>query len=222
MKNFNTNDMKKIMRFISKNLSVIIIIIAIIAAHTIKAQKLDTIKFKNLKLKIEKTADYESLIELKKVISESSKGKHYISGASTMQLDSVSVVLIEKIKIAKEKKEDKSSVDTKSLNDTIIYNDVEIMPEFQKGEDAMYRFFAKKLKYPRAAKENGITGNVIITYVVEKDGSLTDVKCLKDIGGGCGAEGIRVVKLMPKWIPGKKNGVPVRVQFNMPIRFSLE
>jgi len=72
------------------------------------------------------------------------------------------------------------------------------------------------------ARESGIEGTVYVTFVVEKDGSITDVRVLRGIGGGCDKEAIRVVKEMPKWDPGKQRGKPVRVQFNMPIRFTLQ
>lgn len=99
---------------------------------------------------------------------------------------------------------------------------VELMPGFDGGEEAMYKWLANNMKYPQVAKENSISGNVVVTFVVEKDGSITGVQVLKDIGGGCGDEAVRVVKSMPRWKPGKQNGVPVRVQFNLPIRFTLE
>lgn len=72
------------------------------------------------------------------------------------------------------------------------------------------------------ARESGIQGIVYITFVVERDGSITDVRILRPIGGGCDEEAIRVIKAMPKWTPGKQRGRPVRVQFNMPIRFTLQ
>lgn len=99
---------------------------------------------------------------------------------------------------------------------------VELMPSYDGGETAMYEWLGNNIKYPQVAKETGIIGTVIVTFVVEKDGSITNVSVLKDIGGGCGEEAIRVVKNMPKWKAGKQNGVPVRVQFNLPIRFTLE
>lgn len=99
---------------------------------------------------------------------------------------------------------------------------VELMPSYEGGEAAMYEWLGNNIKYPQVAKETGIIGTVIVTFVVEKDGSITNVSVLKDIGGGCGEEAIRVVKNMPKWKAGKQNGVPVRVQFNLPIRFTLE
>jgi len=99
---------------------------------------------------------------------------------------------------------------------------VELMPSFDGGEEALYKWLGENIKYPQVAKETGIQGTVIVTFVVEKDGVITGAQVLKDIGGGCGEEAIRVVKAMPKWKSGKQNGVAVRVQFNLPIRFTLE
>ena len=96
-----------------------------------------------------------------------------------------------------------------------------IMPSFKGGEDAMYEWLGENIKYPQVAKETGVSGTVIVTFVVEKDGSITGIKILKNVGGGCGAEALRVVNAMPKWIPGTQNGNLVRVQYNLPIRFSL-
>jgi protein TonB len=78
------------------------------------------------------------------------------------------------------------------------------------------------MKYPEEAKELGVQGKGIVTFVVEVDGSITDVKVLRGIGSGCDDEAVRVVKSMPKWVPGKQRGVPVRVQFNLPINFKLQ
>ena len=72
------------------------------------------------------------------------------------------------------------------------------------------------------ARESGIQGVVYVTFVVEPDGSISNVRVIRGIGGGCDEEAIRVVKMMPKWIPGNQRGKPVRVQFNMPIKFTLQ
>ncbi|MBR3939337.1 MAG: energy transducer TonB, partial [Bacteroidales bacterium] len=69
---------------------------------------------------------------------------------------------------------------------------------------------------------SGITGRVFLTFVVEKDGSIANARILRDIGGGCGQEALRVVKSMPKWTPGEQRGRPVRVQFNLPVSFELQ
>jgi len=103
-----------------------------------------------------------------------------------------------------------------------IFTVVEEQPSFPGGEEARMKFFLENMKYPEEAMETGIQGTVFLTFVVEDDGSITDVKILRGIGGGCDAEAIRVVQAMPKWIPGKQRGIPVRVQFNLPIKFTLQ
>lgn len=105
--------------------------------------------------------------------------------------------------------------------ETQIFTVVENEPEFPGGMEALYKYLAQNIKYPQLARENNITGKVYVTFVVEKDGSIANPKVLRDIGGGCGAEAIRVVKAMPKWTPGKQRGKAVRVQFNLPVNFNL-
>ena len=100
---------------------------------------------------------------------------------------------------------------------TVVEND----PEFPGGMEALYKYLAQNIKYPQLARDNNITGRVYVTFVVERDGSITGCKVLRDIGGGCGAEAVRVVKSMPKWTPGKQRGKAVRVQFNLPVNFNL-
>ena len=94
-------------------------------------------------------------------------------------------------------------------------------PQFPGGQEALYKWLEENIKYPEQAKENGIEGKVYVTFVIEKDGSITIAKLLRDIGGGCGAEAVRAVKTMPRWIPAKQRGETVRVQFNLPITFTL-
>jgi len=102
-----------------------------------------------------------------------------------------------------------------------IFRVVENAPAFPGGDVARMKFLQDNIKYPPMAKESGIQGTVYITFVIERDGSVTDVQLLRGIGGGCDEEAMRVVKNMPKWEPGKQRGKPVRVQFNMPIKFNL-
>lgn len=104
----------------------------------------------------------------------------------------------------------------------VPFLNVQEMPEFIGGLEKMYKFLKDNIKYPAQARETGLQGLVGVTFVVEKDGSITGATLMNDIGGGCGAEALRVVEAMPKWKPGKQNGVVVRVQFNLPIRFILE
>jgi protein TonB len=103
-----------------------------------------------------------------------------------------------------------------------IFTVVEEQPAYPGGEDARMKYLQDNIKYPEEAKELGIQGRVYVTFVVEVDGSITDVRVLRGIGGGCDEEAIRVVQAMPKWVPGKQRGVPVRVQFNLPIKFTLQ
>ncbi|MBI9036707.1 MAG: energy transducer TonB [Bacteroidales bacterium] len=103
-----------------------------------------------------------------------------------------------------------------------IFLVVESPPSFPGGEAARKRFLGENLKYPQMAKESGIQGKVYVTFVVEPNGSVTGIKIIRGIGGGCDEEAIRVTKLMPTWIAGKQRGKPVRVQFNMPIKFTLQ
>jgi len=99
---------------------------------------------------------------------------------------------------------------------------VEQMPEFKGGSEALYKWLAGQIKYPDIAKEINITGTVVVTFVVERDGSITGVQLLKEVAGGCSEEAVRVVKSMPAWNPGRQNGQAVRVQFNLPIKFILQ
>jgi len=102
-----------------------------------------------------------------------------------------------------------------------IFTVVESMPGFPGGEAARIKYLNNNIKYPQMARESGIQGRVFVTFVVEKNGTVTDVRVLRGIGGGCDEEAIRVIKNMPNWQPGKQRGKPVRVQFNMPILFKL-
>jgi len=99
---------------------------------------------------------------------------------------------------------------------------VEEMPAFPGGHEAMMKHLSRSLKYPDEAAENGIQGKVFVAFVVERDGSINEVKVLRGIGGGCDQEAIRVVKGMPKWTPGKLAGKEVRVRYNLPIIFKLQ
>jgi len=102
-----------------------------------------------------------------------------------------------------------------------IFTIVEEMPSFPGGEAAMIKYLAQNTRYPPMAKEAGIEGTVYVTFVVNENGEVSDVRVLRSIGGGTDEEAIRVVQNMPRWTPGKQRGKPVRVQYNLPIRFTL-
>jgi len=103
-----------------------------------------------------------------------------------------------------------------------VFTIVEEMPSYPGGEVERNKFLATNIVYPQQATENGIQGTVYVSFVVDSKGNVTDVKILRGIGGGCDEEALRVVKMMPKWHPGKQNGKQVRVLFNMPIYFKLQ
>ena len=102
-----------------------------------------------------------------------------------------------------------------------IFTIVEDMPAYPGGELEMRKYLGKSIKYPQMAQDAGIQGTVFLTFEVDKDGKIKDVKVLRGIGGGCDEEAIRVVKAMPQWSPGKQRGKPVRVQFNLPVKVTL-
>jgi protein TonB len=99
---------------------------------------------------------------------------------------------------------------------------VEQMPTFPDGTEAMYKYIYEKIKYPAIARENGISGQVIVQFVVSKEGDIQKAKVVRGIGGGCNEEALRVVNGMPKWKPGKHNGRAVPVTFTLPIKFVLQ
>ena len=109
----------------------------------------------------------------------------------------------------------------KADNDTVL-SICEVMPEFPGGVEKFMEFLSGNIKYPETAKDKNISGRVFIQFVIEKDGSVTNVKVMKGIGGGCDEEAVRVVKSMPKWKPGMQDGKPVRVSYNLPIVFKLD
>lgn len=101
------------------------------------------------------------------------------------------------------------------------YTKVEVYPEFAGGIDAFLKYIGHNIHYPAVARENNTQGRVIISFVVEKNGSITDVKVARGIGGGCDEEAARVITLSPKWKPGMQDGKPERVAYSVPISFTL-
>ena len=104
---------------------------------------------------------------------------------------------------------------------TPVFTVVEEMPGFPGGEESRLKFLQDNIQYPQVAKESGISGTVYVSFVVNSQGKVGDVKIMRGIGGGCDEEALRVIGLMPKWNPGKQAGKAVRVQFTMPIKFTL-
>ena len=112
-----------------------------------------------------------------------------------------------------------STAQTKKNN--MVFDVVEVMPQFPGGQIAMLQYIMKNIKYPEQAMKEGIQGRVAVRFIVEKDGSISDVKPILSVHPLLNKEAVRVVESMPKWTPGKQNGKPVRVRFNVPVMFKL-
>lgn len=121
-----------------------------------------------------------------------------------------------KIKEAVAQPEPKPEVENK------VFDVVEQMPSFPGGPSALMSYLNSNVKYPVVAQENGVQGRVVISFVVEKDGSITDVQVVRSVDPSLDREAARVVKSMPNWIPGKQNGSAVRVKYNVPVAFKLQ
>ncbi|MCL2413689.1 MAG: M56 family metallopeptidase [Bacteroidales bacterium] len=105
--------------------------------------------------------------------------------------------------------------------DGLVYILVEDSPGFPGGVEAMQKFLRDNIRYPVEARDKGIQGVVVVAFVIERDGRISNARVLRGIGGGADEEAVRVISMMPNWTPGKQGGRPVRVQFSMPIRFTL-
>lgn len=114
------------------------------------------------------------------------------------------------------------STEEPEVPEKVPFTIVEHMPRFPGGETALMKYLSAHIQYPELAQESNIQGTVFIKFVVERDGSIDRVKVLRGIGGGCNMEAIRVVKNMPRWIPGKQRGRPVAVYFTLPVKFKLQ
>jgi len=112
--------------------------------------------------------------------------------------------------------------DVSDKSDYLKLEQLDSQPEYPGGFEAMYQFLRATIIFPKMARENHIQGKVYVSFIVDVDGSIKEPRVLEDVGGGCGQEALRVIKLMPKWKPGIKSGKPVRVLLNIPIVFTIE
>ena len=103
-----------------------------------------------------------------------------------------------------------------------VFTEVEKAPSFPGGEDAFMKFLGTNIKYPAEMKKKKAQGKVFVSFIVEEDGSLSNMKVLRDAGYGSGKESVRVLSMSPKWRPGVQNGKKVRVQYTVPINFTLK
>lgn len=126
-----------------------------------------------------------------------------------------------------EKRKDVEYIDTVSYSsrtpsDDRVFDVVEQMPTFPGGPAAMMKYIDENLKYPVVAHENGIQGRVVVSFIVEADGSISNVNVVRPVDSSLDREAMRVVRSMPKWIPGKSNGRSVRVKYNVPVSFRID
>jgi protein TonB len=172
-----------------------------------------TVKFvppvikKDIEVQEEEVKTIEELIDKKEDIgNEDKKGND--EAAPAIEENPSELQVIEEPKVVEDK--------------TYEMFDIQKPPSFPGGEAELMKFLNKNIEYPALAKENNIQGVAVLTFVVNKDGSVSDVAIVKEIGGGCGKEAVRVVKMMPKWSAGEANGHPVKVRFTLPVRFRLD
>ena len=136
------------------------------------------------------------------------------------------VLLVIVIAPARANAQDKRGKTTQTRKDTAtddkVYEVCEQMPIFEGGDAALLKYLRENLKYPDKTKDRGVQGRLVIGFIVEKDGSLTDVKVLRPVDIDLDAEVLRLVKGMPKWIPGRHNGQRVRVRYLLPIHICLQ
>ena len=148
------------------------------------------------------------------VIKEVDDNKELENPPLEMTLDPNEVALVEQIIYEAPELADEST--------DVIHDIVERMPDFPGGISEFYKFISKTLQYPSNAKRLNIQGKVFVHFVVDKDGSLTDLKIVKGLGAGCDEEVLRVVSTSPKWNPGKQRGIPVKVRMMLPVTFRLQ
>jgi len=130
------------------------------------------------------------------------------------EADNETLIEVAPIVAAKEEKED--------AEEAQVFFIVEEMPEFPGGEAALRSFIAKSINYPVIAQENGIQGKVYVTFVVDRDGGISEAKIARGVDPSLDKEALRVVNSLPKWKPGKQRGKPVRVSYTVPISFVLQ
>ena len=126
-----------------------------------------------------------------------------------------------KVEVKAETGEDTVQIKSAEPTDK-VYQVVEQMPTFKGGDAALMKYLSENIKYPEAAEKAGEQGRVVVSFTVEKDGTVADVKVARSVTPTLDAEAVRVIKAMPKWVPGKQDGKFVRVKYNVPVSFRLQ
>ena len=167
----------------------------------------------------EKFTDYamddEAPQEVTKTQDETEKSDVAISSVNFDQGSDEGQEVLKQNQVVVEKVEEKEE-------ETKIFEVVEQMPQVPGGDAALMQYLSSHIKYPVVAEENGIQGRVVCTFVVERNGSITDVRVVKSVDPSLDKEAVRVIKGMPSWIPGKQNGSAVRVKYTVPVTFRLQ
>ncbi len=140
---------------------------------------------------------------------------------SKVEVEKVKEILLDPIEVEEYVPPVIEDLPDEIVEDKIWEGLVESQPEPVGGFAEFYKFLASEIKYPRTARNNQIEGKVYVQFVVGKDGSLSEIEVVKGIGFGCDNESLRVMKMAPKWTPGKQRGKPVRVRMIVPINFKL-
>jgi Ca-activated chloride channel family protein len=147
----------------------------------------------------------------------------YAVGGSTSLNCVAPVMEMKSVGINADKAEEPITTEAETKESKLVFTIVEEMPEFTGGQKARDAFFISNLSYPEIARENGISGTVYVSFIIDKKGNVSDVKVLRGIGGGCDEEAVRVIKLTSgKWKVGKQNGKAVKVLMNIPVYFSMK
>lgn len=186
--------------------------------------KLITLDFDEVTFEEEVVAN-PALTELL-VVQENEVMPEIIDGEATRELGSVRYEGTEDLNLEAVKREivevaPRSDVDRKQEERPVPLAMVEQRPVFPEGDRAMYEWLGQNIVYPAQAREDGAQGKVVLEFIVEKDGSLSHVRVVRGRHPALDAEAVRVVKKMPKWIPGRNLGVPVRVTYMLPVTFKL-
>ena len=164
----------------------------------------------------------KDLVKLSKLVY---MGNYYeLKAMSDDEAEQVERDALTKLLLLRDDRTDIELLERKYENNTdnvCEYDELDVKPSYPGGEMALMTYIAKNIKYPQSARDNGIQGRVFVGFIIEANGSISNVEVVKGIGGGCDEEAVRVVKSMSKWHPGKKQGRSVRVKYMVPISFRL-
>ena len=171
------------------------------------------------------TADENGNYEFKSIPAGTYNLKTFYEGYTTMIIEGFNIpankFAFQNLYLLKQDDADETSSQKPQVTQDTIYRVTEVMPEYPGGPNEMMKYLQENIKYPQSAKDNKIEGRVFVTFVVEKDGSISNAAVLRGIDKECDAEALRVVSSMPKWNPGQQDGKNVRTQFTIPIIYKF-